>query len=127
MAKKGNAELCIKIAKGEISEEGIELTERMREGINNAKYYIKYYTERNMKDMLDKINEEWFYDWYIKKPMTRAQENLCIRIARGDITEEGVKITKDMREEIDELKEYFKALRENGMEALVDAYSVDYE
>ena len=59
--------------------------------------------------------------------MTRSQENLCIRIARGDITEKGVKITKEMREEIDELKEYFKALRENGMEAIVDAYCVDYE
>ena len=59
--------------------------------------------------------------------MTRSEENLCIRIARGDITEEGVKITEEMREEIDELKEYFKALKENGMEALVDAYSIDDE
>lgn len=59
--------------------------------------------------------------------MTRAEENLCIRIARGDITEEGVTITEEMRKEIDDLKDYFKALRNNGLDNIVEAYCIDYE
>lgn len=48
-----------------------------------------------------------------------------INIAKGLYDEEDLKepLTEEEKKQLEELKEYFKQLKEVGLEALVDAYS----
>ncbi len=57
------------------------------------------------------------------------KRNICLRIARGDIKEEDVKIkiTKEMKKRIEFDKKLIEIHRKNGREDLVKAMSVDWD
>ena len=57
------------------------------------------------------------------------KRNICLRIARGDIKEEDVKIkiTKEMKKRIEFDKKLIEIHRKNGREDIVKAMCVDWD
>ena len=57
--------------------------------------------------------------------MTSSERNMVIRIARGEVDEEKVKLTEEQKEELETTRAWFKKLKEAGLENMIRAYCVD--